>query len=141
MLDISLGLIIMTAVIFFILVAVLNGWLYRPLLGFMAERENSIKKDMENAKANSSGSEKLHKEAEEIIAKAKAEAASIKAKMVNEAKEYANSVLEEKKEELSKEYEKFKSKLKEEEESIRSTLISQAPLFREALKAKFSKLQ
>ena len=141
MLDISLGLIIMTAVIFFILVAVLNGWLYRPLLSFMAERDESIKKDMENAKANSSGSEKLLKEAEEIVAKAKAEAAAIKAEIVNEAKDYANNVIEEKKGELAKEYENFKAKLKEEEEFIRSTLISQAPLFKEALKAKFSKLQ
>lgn len=141
MLDISFGLIILTAVIFFILVALLNNWLYRPLLAFMEERDASIKKDAENAKLNSSGSAELLKEAEEIIAKAKAEAASIKAEIINEAKEYANKVLEEKKEELAKEYENFKVRLKEEEESIKSNLLSQAPLFKEAMKAKFSKLQ
>jgi len=141
MLDISFGLIIMTAVIFFILVAVLNGWLYRPLLGFMAEREESIKKDIQNAKANSSGSEELIKEAEEIIAKAKAEAASIKTQIVNEAKDYANGVLEEKRAKLAKDYESFKVELEKEKESIKSALLSQAPLFKEALKAKFSKIQ
>ncbi|WP_281950551.1 hypothetical protein [Nitrosophilus kaiyonis] len=141
MLDISFGLIIMTAVIFFILVAVLNGWLYRPLLNFMQEREESIRKDMEDANKNSSGSTKLLQEADEIIAKAKAEAASIKNEIINEAKEYANRVIEEKKEELAKEYESFKIKLKEDEENIKNTLLSQTPLFKEAIKAKFSKLQ
>ncbi|WP_187647060.1 F0F1 ATP synthase subunit B family protein [Nitrosophilus labii] len=141
MLNISFGLVVFTAVVFFILIAVLNRWLYKPLLGFMTARDESIRRDMEKAKENSSGSEELLKEAQEIIAKAKVEAATIKAEAVNEAKEFAQKKLDEKKAQLASEYEKFKEKLKSEEEELKGVLLSQAPLFREALKAKFSKLQ
>ncbi len=141
MLDISFGLVVFTAIVFFILLVILNRWLYEPLLSFMKARDESIRKDMEKAKKNSSGSEELLKEAQEIVAKAKAEAAAIKAEAVNEAKEFAQKRLDEKKSQLASEYEKFKEKLKSEEEELKSVLLSQAPLFREALKAKFSKLQ
>ncbi len=140
MLDISAGLVALTAVLFFVLVFLLNNWLYRPLLSFMEERENSIRKDMEKAKENSSGSQELLEEAEEILSKAKSEAAAMKAEAVEEARAYAQKVIEEKRAELAREYEEFKQRLSKEEEELKSVLLSQAPLFREALKAKFSKL-
>ncbi|WP_200762439.1 FoF1 ATP synthase subunit B' [Nitrosophilus alvini] len=140
MLDISISLVLLTAILFFILVAVLNSWLYKPLLGFMEERSESIKRDLENASKNTSGSAELKKEAEEILARAKSEAMAIKQSALNEAKALGQSKVDAKKAELMKEYEDFKASLKEEEESLKSALISQMPLFREALKAKFSKL-
>lgn len=140
MLDISIGLMIFTAVLFLILIPILNSLLYRPLLGFMEDRDESIRKDLDKAKENSSGSEELLKEAKDILSRAKAEAAAIKSQAVNEAKEMASKKIEEKKAELAAEYEKFQESLKTKEEEIKSALLSQAPLIRESLKAKFNKL-
>ena len=140
MLDISLGLILLTAVVFFLLVFLLNKWLYRPLLSFMQEREESIARDLQNASANESGAHEILAEAQTIVQNAKAEANAQKKEAVEAAKAEVAKLLEAKKSELEKRYEEFLQELAKEEESIRSALISQTPLFKEALKAKFNKL-
>jgi len=140
MLDISLGLIVLTAVVFFILVFLLNKWLYQPLLSFMQERQESIQRDLENAEANESGAQELLAKAEEIMQEAKSAAAAKKQAAVENAKAEIAQMIEAKKSELEKRYEEFLSELAKEEESVRSALISQAPLFKEAIKAKFNKL-
>jgi len=140
MLDISFGLILLTAVVFLVLVFLLNSWLYRPLLGFMQEREESIARDLENANANESGAQEILAEAKAIVESAKAEANAQKKEAVEAAKAEVAKLLEAKRAELEKRYEAFLQELAKEEESIKSALISQTPLFKEALKAKFNKL-
>lgn len=140
MLDISWGLILLTAAVFLALVFLLNSWLYRPLLGFMQEREESITRDLENANANESGAEAILAEAKEIVEGAKAEANARKKEAIESAKAEVAKLIETKRAELEKQYEEFLQELAKEEESIKSALISQTPLFKEALKAKFNKL-
>ncbi len=140
MLDISIGLLLLTAVVFVGLIFLLNNWLYKPLLAFMQEREESIRRDLENANANEEGSQKLCEEAQAIIAQAKSEASAMKKEAVEKAKAEVQELIAAKRGELEKRYEKFLEELKKEEESVKSTLISQMPLFKEALKAKFNKL-
>ncbi len=140
MLDISVGLMIFVAVVFFILLFLLNGWLYRPLLSFMQEREESIRRDLENAEANETGSQELLEKAEKILSDAKHQASAMKQEALEEVKSQIAQQIEAKKAELAKKEEEFLAKLAEEEKSIKSALISQIPLFKEALKAKFNKL-
>jgi F-type H+-transporting ATPase subunit b len=140
MLDISLALIVLTAIVFFALLFFLDKWLYKPLLGFMEERERTIKKDLEAAAKNESGAKEILAEAKRIVEEARHEAAARKKEAVDAAKAEAAKLIEQKKAELERRYEEFLAQLKNEEESIRSTLISQTPLFKEALKAKFNKL-
>ena len=140
MLDISIGLLLLTAVVFLGLIFLLNNWLYKPLLSFMQERQESIRRDLENANANEEGSQKLFEEAQAIIAQAKSEASAMKKEAIEKAKAEVNQLISAKKSELEKRYEEFLHELKKEEESVKSTLISQMPLFKEALKAKFNKL-
>jgi len=140
MLDISLPLIVLTAIIFFVLLVLLNKWLYQPLLSFMEERERTIERDLEAASQNESGAQEILAEAKQIVDEAKHKAAAKKKEAIDAAKAEAAKLVEQKKAELEKRYEKFLEQLKKEEESIRSTLISQTPLFKEALKAKFNKL-
>lgn len=106
----------------------------------MDDRENSIAKDLESAKSLSNNSEALHNEAEEILNNAKAEATAIREKAIGEAKAVAQSNVANKQGELSKEYDAFLEKLSGEKESLRNTLLSQMPLIKESLKAKFAKL-
>ncbi|MRJ02800.1 MAG: F0F1 ATP synthase subunit B' [Epsilonproteobacteria bacterium] len=140
MLDINLGLILLTAVIFFILVYLLNNWLYKPLLTFMEEREETIRRDMENATANESGAQEILQEAEKIVNEAKHKANLRKKEAIERAKSEGAALIESKKEELEKRYQEFLKELEREEAEIREKLVSQAPLFKEALRAKLNKL-
>ncbi len=126
--------------LFLILLVILNQLLYRPLLKFMDDRESSIAKDLEAAKSLSNNSDALHNEADEILSKAKAEASAIREKAVSEAKAAAESKVADKQNELSKEYDAFLEQLSSEKETLRNTLLSQMPLIKESLKAKFGKL-
>ena len=140
MLDISLSLMLVVAIVFFVMLILLNNWLYQPLMAFMDERDRSISKDLENVSADSSEIEELKAKAEAVIAEAKSEAATLRAKTIDESKLLAMSKIEAKKEELEEAYKAFTDSLKKEEEGLRSELISQMPLFKESLKAKFSQI-
>jgi F-type H+-transporting ATPase subunit b len=140
MLDISLSLMLVVAVVFLVMLILLNNWLYQPLMAFMDERDKSIRKDLENVSADSSEIDELKAKAEAVIAEAKSEAAVLRAKTIDESKLLAMSKIEAKKEELEETYKAFLDSLKKEEDELRSELISQMPLFKESLKAKFSQI-
>jgi F-type H+-transporting ATPase subunit b len=140
MLDIDLSLMLFVLALFSILLAVLNQILYKPLLKFMDDRDSSIAKDLEYAKSLSGNSQELHDEADGILNDAKAEAGAIRQSAIDEAKVLAESRAEAKQNELNREYASFIEKLEEEKETLKSSLLSQMPLFKESLKAKFSEL-
>ncbi len=140
MLDIVPSLMLVVAVVFLVLLILLNSWLYQPLLAFMDERDKSIRKDLENVSATGSDVEELKAKTEAIITEAKNEAAAMRAKTIEDSKLLAMSKIEAKKEELEKRYQEFLAELKKEEEQLKSELLSQMPLFKESLKAKFSQI-
>ena len=140
MLDIHLPLMLFVLVLFLTLLVVLNRMLFQPLLKFMDDRDRSIAKDLEAAKGLSGNSDELNAKAEENISRAKAEAAAIRQKAVEEEKALAASKVETKQSELDKAYAEFVEKLGQEKENLKNELLSQMPLFKESLKAKFSKL-
>lgn len=140
MLDIHVSLMLVDFAIFLILLVVLNQILYKPLLKFMDDRDNSIAKDLEAAKSLAGNSEALHAEADVILDEARMKAAGIRQKAIDEAKALAESKAESKQGELDHEYVSFLEKLNGEKEALRNSLLSQMPLFKESLKAKFGKL-
>jgi len=140
MLDIHLPLMLFVLVLFLSLLVVLNNMLFQPLIKFMDDRDASIAKDLEAAKGLSGNSDELNAQAAENINNAKAEAAAIRQKAIDEEKSLAASKVEAKQEELNKKYENFVEKLTSDKESLKNSLLSQMPLFKESLKAKFSKL-
>ncbi len=140
MLDIHLPLMLFVLVLFLTLLVVLNRMLFQPLLKFMDDRDRSIAKDLEAAKGLSGNSDELNAKAEENISRAKAEAAAIRQKAIEEEKALAASKVETKQSELDKAYAEFVEKLGQEKENLKNELLSQMPLFKESLKAKFSKL-
>jgi F-type H+-transporting ATPase subunit b len=106
----------------------------------MDDRDTSIAKDLEAAKGFSGNTDELNAKADEIISDAKNEAASIRQKAINDEKILAASRVETKQNELETEYNKFVEKLNSDKENLKNSLLSQMPLFKESLKAKFSKL-
>ncbi len=140
MLDLHLSLMIVVLVIFFILLVQLNNRLYQPLLRFMDRRRDTIARDLKEANALSSDTEELLAEAKANIEEAKTKAAKMRAEAIEDAKSKNLAALEAKQEELSREYEEFLSKLEEEKEALKSSILSQLPLIKSSLKAKFSQI-
>ena len=140
MLDIHLPLMLFVLALFLFLLVILNKMLVQPLVKFMDDRDNSIAKDLESAKGLSGNSDELNAKAEGNISNAKNEAAVIRQKAIDDEKTLSASKVETRQSELDQEYGNFVKKLTKEKESLENALLSQMPLFKESLKAKFSKL-
>ncbi|MEA1879865.1 MAG: F0F1 ATP synthase subunit B' [Campylobacterota bacterium] len=140
MLDIHLPLMLFVFVLFLVLLVLLNNMLFQPLIKFMDDRDASIAKDLEAAKNFSGNTDELNAKADEVIGNAKNEAATIRQKAVEDEKTLAASKVETRQGQIDKEYESFVEKLASEKENLKNELLSQMPLFKESLKAKFSKL-
>jgi len=140
MLDLHLPLMLFVLVLFLTLLVLLNNMLFKPLLKFMDDRDSSIAKDLEAAKSFSSNTDELNAKADDIISEAKSKAATIRQKAIDDEKILAASKVEIKQSEIDKEYEGFIKNLASEKENLKNELLSQMPLFKESLKAKFSKL-
>ena len=140
MLDINPILLIATLIVFLTLIAVLNNWLYKPLFAYMKKRDDDIKKDLQKVGNNDDEINALHAKAESIVMNAKLEAVALREKVITDAKELADSKLEAKRAELASEYLEFEQSLEKSKEQLSSDLKSQIPLFKEAVKAKFSQI-
>jgi F-type H+-transporting ATPase subunit b len=140
MLDINPILLIATLIVFLTLIAVLNSWLYNPLFSFMNKRDEDIKRDLGKVGSNDDEINELNSKAESIIMNAKLEATALREKVIADAKELADSKLEAKRAELASEYLEFEQSLASSKEQLVSDLMSQVPLFKEAVKAKFSQI-
>ena len=140
MLDIHLPLMLFVLVLFLTLLVLLNNMLFQPLLKFMDDRDASIAKDLKAAKSLSGNTDELNAKADENISNAKNEAATIRQNAIDAEKTLAAEKVESKKSELDKEYAKFVEKLTSDKENLKESLLSQMPLFKESLKAKFSEL-
>ena len=140
MLDIHLPLMLFVLVLFLTLLVLLNNMLFQPLLKFMDDRDASIAKDLKAAKSLSGNTDELNAKADENISNAKNEAATIRQNAIDAEKTLAAGKVESKKGELDKEYAKFVEQLTSDKESLKESLLSQMPLFKESLRAKFSEL-
>jgi F-type H+-transporting ATPase subunit b len=129
-----------TFVVFVSLIAVLNSWLYNPLMSFMHKRDEDIKRDLDKVGSNDSEINELYAKADSIIMNAKLEAAALREKVIADAKELADSKLEAKRAELAQEYLEFEQSLAKSKEELTKDLMSQVPMFKEALKAKMSQI-
>ncbi|DAB30146.1 MAG TPA: F0F1 ATP synthase subunit B' [Sulfurimonas sp. UBA12504] len=140
MLDINPILLLATFVVFLSLIAVLNSWLYNPLFAYMNKRDEDIKKDLQQVGSNDDEINELTRKAQSIVMDAKLEAAALREKVIADAKELAESKLETKRAELAKEYLEFEQSLAKSKDELTEELMSQVPLFKEAVKAKFSQI-
>jgi F-type H+-transporting ATPase subunit b len=132
-------MIVVLAIFFFLLVQ-LNKRLYVPLLRFMDRRDETIARDLKDAGNLSSDSEELFAEAQANLSEAKAKAAQMRQDAIEKCKEENLAAYEKRQAELVAEYERFMSRLDEEREALRGSVLSQLPLIKESLKAKFSKI-
>ncbi len=140
MLDINPILLVATLIVFLTLIATLNSWLYNPLFAYMNKRDDDIKKDLNKIGSNDGEINELNQKAQSIIDNAKLEAAALREKVITDAKELADSKLEAKRAELASQYLEFEQSLAQSKEQLTGDLKLQVPLFKEAVKAKFSQI-
>ncbi|OHE18696.1 MAG: F0F1 ATP synthase subunit B', partial [Sulfurimonas sp. RIFOXYD12_FULL_36_11] len=98
------------------------------------------KKDLEKVGSNDNEINELESKAQTIIVNAKLEAAALREKVITDAKELAESKLEAKRAELASQYLEFEQLLSQSREQLVSDLKSHVPLFKDAVKAKFSQI-
>jgi len=140
MLDINPLLLGITITVFLILIAVLNSLLFKPLFNYMDERDADIKSDLDKVGNNDDEIASLTAQSASIVNEAKLEAAAIREKVITEAKELADSKMEARRAELAKESAEFKQSLAESRESLKTTLLAQVPVYKDAIKAKYSQI-
>ena len=140
MLDINLSLMVVMLLVFFVMLYQLNKVLYKPLLKFMDDRDAAIAKDLDIAKNMSGNTDALQAEAQNHINEAKLAAAKLRQKVMEEAKSKSAEAIAKKQDELEKMQAEAAKKLKEERVALENALLSQIPLVKESLKAKFSQL-
>ena len=119
------GLFVWTILTFLLLVFVLAKFAWKPLLKMLQDREDMIRSSLEDAEKAKSELERLNKESEAIMAKARSEAQSILADgkaaaekvkdgIIAKSKEQANKIREDAENQIQVEKDKAISEIKEE---------------------------
>jgi len=118
MLDLNIGVMLIEAGIFLVTLILLKMWLFDPIVKFMDEREEKLKKSLEMINANSEDSKELEEEIQKILADAKKEAKAIRDEARAKAQAQAAEMkakrmaeIEAAKEELAKEIQAEKEKI------------------------------
>ncbi|WP_086286632.1 MULTISPECIES: FoF1 ATP synthase subunit B' [Campylobacter] len=140
MLQIDPPLLLITLVIFLGLIFVLNSILYKPLLGFIDDRNKSIKNDEESVSKNASDTGNYEAQIEKIIGDARAEAQAKKHAALSEAKERAATKVAIKKESLEADFDSFMAGLADRKAELKSNLTAKIPELKSTLSGSLSKM-
>ena len=140
MLQIDPPLLLITLVIFLGLIFVLNSILYKPLLGFIDDRNKSIKNDEESVSKNASDTGNYEAQIEKIIGDARAEAQAKKHAALSEAKERAATKVAIKKESLEADFDSFMAGLVDRKAELKSNLTAKIPELKSTLAGSLSKM-
>ena len=135
MFEVSFPAMVMTIVVFLALIYFLNQKLYKPLLAFMEERENSIKKDEELANQNTLDLNIDKAELEKVVSEANMSASQIKNEAIQKAKDKVDEILSKKRVELQADFDDFMNDLAKQKDEIKAGLQSKIPEFQNSLKA------
>ena len=140
MLDINIGLLIFTAVVFYTLIYFLNKILYQPLLGFIEKRDSLIQDDLDNIAQNSGDVESALEKASSLISNAKGEASKIKEEATTKAKEAAAKELEIAQGAIEAKYGAFVQELSGERKTLKQELLGNLSTYQNALQSKLKNI-
>ena len=118
-LGLNLGYLLLQIFNFLILFVVLRVWVYKPILGLLDKRRQTIAQGLEDARVAAEARANAEKEAAKIVADAQAEAS----KVVREANERAQGVAKEVKAEAEAEAAKAREAALAEAEAERNRIL------------------
>lgn len=140
MLEINPPLVILTAVVFLALIAILNPLLYKPMLKFIDDRNESIRRDEESVSKNINDLSVYETEIQAIISNARNEANKIKNDALIAAKQLAQDSIATKRASLELEYDEFMKNLNIQKDELKESLISKIPELRNTLDSKLTRI-
>jgi F-type H+-transporting ATPase subunit b len=140
MLDINIGLLIFTAVVFFALIYFLNSILYQPLLGFIQEREGKIQGDLDNISQNSDDVEGSLAKANSLISDAKNEASAIRESAITKAKDAAAKEMEIAQSAIETTYDAYVQEFHGERATLKTELVSNLSTYQNSLQTKLKNI-
>lgn len=140
MLEINVDLMALTAIVFLVLIYLLNTMLYKPMLKFMDERESSIKQSERSVAATAGDLSAYEAEIEQVLLKAREEAGRIRLRAQSEAKEEASKLIDAKRVELEQRYEEFLLSLRAQKAELKTELKADMPMLKSALAKKLASI-
>lgn len=133
-------LMLLVFVVFIITMFLLNTWLFKPLIGFMDERENSLRKDIESAVSDDNEVKEIQEKIRSVLADAKAQASRIIEDAIDNAKADYDARMEKKTNEIQARLESFRADLESQKYQVRQELLADMAGFESALKGKIQQI-
>lgn len=133
-------LMLLVFVVFLLTMVLLNVWLFKPLIGFMDEREAILRKDLDSISSSDTQVQEIQQQIQDILSDARARSSEILQKATSDAKSHYEANLQKKQEELAKKLQDFRTNLEKQKEVSKKELLAHLGEFEDALKLKIKQL-
>ncbi|RDU54296.1 F0F1 ATP synthase subunit B' [Helicobacter sp. MIT 01-3238] len=133
-------LMLLVFVVFLLTMVLLNVWLFKPLIGFMDEREATLRKDLDSISSSDTQVQEIQQQIQDILSDARARSSEILQKSTSDAKSHYEANLQKKQEELVKKLQDFRANLEKQKEVSKKELLAHLGEFEDALKLKIKQL-
>lgn len=133
-------LMLLVFITFILLIYLLNQWLFKPIISYMAERDNAIDRYVSNTQDYKNDIQHLDEESAQIISNARKEAAQILEIATREAKISYEEKINAKKAENESRLAEYKKELQEQKTQLYNDLLEQLPVFKLALDSKIKQI-
>ena len=133
-------LMLLVFVVFLLTMVLLNVWLFKPLIGFMDEREATLRKDLDSISSSDTQVQEIRQQIQDILSDARVRSSEILQKATSDAKSHYEANLQKKQEELAKKLQDFRANLEKQKEVSKKELLAHLGEFEDALKIKIKQL-
>ena len=133
-------LMLLVFVVFLLTMTLLNVWLFKPLIGFMDEREATLRKDLDSISSSDTQVQEIQQQIQDILSDARTRSSEILQKAASDAKSHYEANLQKKQEELAKKLQDFRANLEKQKEVSKKELLAHLGEFEDALKLKIKQL-
>lgn len=133
-------LMLLVFVVFLLTMILLNVWLFKPLIGFMDEREATLRKDLDSISSSDTQVQEIQQQIQDILSDARTRSSEILQKAVSDAKSHYEVNLQKKQEELAKKLQDFRANLEKQKEVSKKELLAHLGEFEDVLKLKIKQL-
>ena len=140
MLEIDPKLLGITVVVFLVMIYLLNVILYKPILSFVDNRNESIANEEKELSKYGNDTKKYEEECAAILASARDEVSKLKAAAIQSAHELSKSKIDAERARLEADYKEFEASLKTEQEALKVALSDNLPIIKTEIKSVLSKL-
>ena len=133
-------LMLLVFIVFLVTMFLLNKWLFKPLIGFMDEREATLRKDLDSISSSDAKVQELQQQIQDLLTSARTRSNEILQKATNEAKAHYEANIQKKQEELAKKLQDFRANLGKQKQTDKKELLANLGDFENALMSKIKQL-